>query len=459
VKIPENRTISTVTTVEEPELTSGLTPVDVRLVPVLFGSRDIQNALLEIASNGSLPYEKLFGYHRRLVVSGICKVFEDRGQTKIAIDRAYPAIDELCMVLSELLGKPVFVEPKTANTGKIDQGKPLAHASIMDFRVILVFVQAKEKIETDSVKERIRDKWPQQVDEAIQRLLNDEVLGRGEGRYLSLCPSISQSFYTYVLKIADVIADPRLMPSEAVARKAAYLQADDGAPRFFGTDLRLRNLMALAVYGPMHVLDLRKITGAYSNGVESPNNAPFGRGDIVRVWQTKEGTAVGLDQQYPLYLPLHRFLVKLAEIYPLALHIPKHGIPEPPPRQAWSGERLALFGSAMPTSILICLCLPSHWTFEAICCEVATGFYREVIKKRIRRLEDEGVIQGSRPRGPGFGPRLLSLADTCPAREELQALIDAVPIAWPDLGERVQAAMDGIPDKTKEYFRRRALWD
>ena len=111
----------------------------------------------------------------------------------------------------------------------------------------------------------------------------------------------------------------------------------------------------------------------------------------------------------------------------------------------------------MPTSILICLCLPSHWTFEAICCEVATGFYREVIKKRIRRLEDEGVLQGSRPRGPGFGPRLLSLSDTCPAREELQALIDAVPIVWPDLGERVQAEMNGIPDKTKEYFRRRGF--
>ena len=101
---------------------------------------------------------------------------------------------------------------------------------------------------------------------------------------------------------------------------------------------------------------------------------------------------------------------------------------------------------------------PSHWTFEAICCEVATGFYREVIKKRIRRLEDEGILQGRRPREPGFGPRLLSLSDTCPAREELQALIDTVPIAWPDLGDRVQAAMDGLPDKTKEYFRRRGLF-
>lgn len=67
-----------------------------------------------------------------------------------------------------------------------------------------------------------------------------------------------------------------------------------------------------------------------------------------------------------------------------------------------------------------------------------------VVKKAIRRLEAEGVLEGSRPRGPGFGPRLLRIAAGFPARDELQALIDAIPVAWPDLGDRIAAAFDGL---------------
>ena len=73
-------------------------------------------------------------------------------------------------------------------------------------------------------------------------------------------------------------------------------------------------------------------------------------------------------------------------------------------------------------------------------------------------LEDEGVLEGSRPRGPGFGPRLLRLAEGCPAREELEALIDSAATVWDDLGRRVRAAFDDdIPAKTKIYFGKRGL--
>ncbi len=90
------------------------------------------------------------------------------------------------------------------------------------------------------------------------------------------------------------------------------------------------------------------------------------------------------------------------------------------------------------------------WTFEAICCESPgcrdpNSNKRMVTKNVIRRLEDEGVLAGSRPRGPGFDPRLLRLAETRPACEELQALIEA--------------EFAALPGKTKEYFRRRGLWD
>ena len=145
------------------------------------------------------------------------------------------------------------------------------------------------------------------------------------------------------------------------------------------------------------------------------------------------------------------------QVYPLPPHVPKYERPEPPPHQAWNGDRLALLGSSLPTSVLMSLA-GRGWTFEAVCCAVAVGDDRVVVKKTIRRLEAEGVLEGSRPRGPGFGPRLLRIADAFPAREELQALIDAVPVAWADLGDRLERAFDHIPEKTKVYFRRRWLW-
>ena len=405
----------------EEAVPSGLTLADVRTEPILFGSEEYQNALLEIAQNGSTPYLETAD-HLRLIKSCICKVIDDDSGDLIQIDPACPALNKLTAVLSDLLGQPIFIESTVDGSGKIDVEKPLAPKSVVDFRVILVFVQANEALDIYSVRQRIKDKWAIQFDESILRLIHDGILVRGEGQCFKLSERIQPSFSTLILRIAEFLADPRLVPSNASARAASFVQAVDGAPRFFGPDLRLRNLMALAVYGPMQMHDLRRITGTYKQVVEGRDNAIFGRGNKVRVWETDDGMAVGLDEQYPLHLPLRRFLQKLAEIYPLGPHLPKHRIPDPPPHQAWSGERLALFGSTLPTSILICLCLPSHWTFEAICSEVATGFYREVVMKTIRRLEEEGVLQGSRPRDPGFGPRLLSLADTCPAKENSRRL-------------------------------------
>ena len=90
-------------------------------------------------------------------------------------------------------------------------------------------------------------------------------------------------------------------------------------------------------------------------------------GGQVRVWETPEGTAVELDGAYPLALPLRRLLVRLAEVYPLP-HVPRIKRPDPPPPLAWAGDRLALFGSAYPTKILMRLA-GRGWTFEAVCCE------------------------------------------------------------------------------------------
>jgi hypothetical protein len=231
----------------------------------------------------------------------------------------------------------------------------------------------------------------------------------------------------------------------------------------FGTDARLRHLMILAVHGPMLYSDLRKVTGAFHMHDEDDSAAPFGRGAQVRMWKTPAGRAVMLDEAYPLARPLHRLLVRLAELYPIPNRVPAFERPDLPPPQAWSGDRLALFGSPIPTKILLTLA-GRGWTFEAICCESQSGTRdrnankRVLVKKVIRRLEEEGLLVGSRPRGPGFGPRLLSISEEFGARDELQAVIDAAVVAWPDLGERVEAEFQALPAKTKEYFRRRGLW-
>jgi len=51
----------------------------------------------------------------------------------------------------------------------------------------------------------------------------------------------------------------------------------------------------------------------------------------------------------------------------------------------------------------------------------------------------------------------LRIAEEFAARDGLQAVIDAMVVAWPDVGERVEAEFDALPAKMKEYFRRRGL--
>ena len=342
-------------------------------------------------------------------------------------------------------------------SGTINPKTPLAHKVATAFPVLLTVLRSEEPLDEETIRRRIPYFWPSSVTRNLDSFVRDGVFVGGEGRRFRPA-ALPKSLKPFVLRLADLIDDPRLAPSEASgARTESFEQNADGAPRLFGTDVRLRNLMALAVHDPMLHSDLRRITGTWHLRLESRDAAPFGRGSVVRVWDTSDGEAVMLDTAYPLYLPLQRLLVKLAEIYPLPAHVPEFGRPDPPPPQAWNGDRLALFGSPLPTAVLMSLC-DRGWTFEAICCEVATGYDRVVVKKTTRRLEQEGVLEGSRPRGPGFGPRLLSLAKTCPARDELQALIDAAIEVWPDIGDRVRLAFKGLPDKTKVYFRKRGLW-
>ena len=76
----------------------------------------------------------------------------------------------------------IVVKLQANGTGKVDRQRPLVHSSIMDFRVLLVFIQANEAIDSETLRRRIPDKWSQQIDEAVQRLINDGVLVGGRAR-------------------------------------------------------------------------------------------------------------------------------------------------------------------------------------------------------------------------------------------------------------------------------------
>lgn len=85
--------------------------------------------------------------------------------------------------------------------------------------------------------------------------------------------------------------------------RSAFSSASDSAPRLFESAVRLRNLMALAKYGAMDVKDIRRVTGVGHLKRDPLEHAPFGHGEIVRIWQTADGTAAALDPSRPAAAP------------------------------------------------------------------------------------------------------------------------------------------------------------
>ena len=302
--------------------------------------------------------------------------------------------------------------------------------------------------------------WRSAIDDAIERLerlrfvqVNDVV---------TLDATVPSAYLRFVEKIWQHFEGKHaLYPpfrDTVVERPWAFRSNSDDAARLFGTDLRLRNLMALAKYGPMRMLDLRRIVGNERPHDESYDEAQFGRAGIVRVWGEGQSRSAMLDPGYPVASPLRRLLVALKRVYPLPPDLPGREqpvLPEPN-NEPWVGDRLALFGTPVPTYILTSIGVMG-WTFEALCCEISGGHYRKVVKKSMKRLEDEGVLQGDRPRRPGMDVRVVTVADDFPARDELMDLLKACVEAWPAIGASVNAAMNALTPKTKAHLKKRGL--
>jgi hypothetical protein len=428
-----------------------------RLMPVLFEQPKHQELLLEVARRGTVQVGGPNAYHKALVKAGILIEKRDPPQSAHAVvtmNANYPALPELLTFLSDLAGEDFPLVQKAA---PVHPERPLGHKGPLPFRVFLTLAQASKPLTELTIRRRVNGEWAQRIKKCLDYLVADGALVEGEGGQYDFAPSVPESFKTLVLRLAEVIADPLFEKLEVSGpRPRAFEPAEDGAPLLFATDLRLRNFMALAVHGPLLYRELRRITGAQHLNDEGWRNAPFGRGGVVRTWETEEGQAVALDEAHPLYPPLLRLLLRMAELYPLPPFKPRFEAPVAPPPAPWVGDKQAFFGSPIRTSIMFSMGVYG-WTFESLCCHIA-GPRRENVKHSMRKIEAQGVIAGDRPRKSGANIRFMRIPPSFGARVELEELLTEGARIW-GYDKTVNAALIlNVTPKTKAHMVRRRMW-
>lgn len=388
---------------------------------------------------------------RRLVRSGLVRLHES--PFAVSLHTGHPAYHELRALLADLTGMSGVPACPLAEAPEIDTRMPLAQCGHYDFRVLALLLQSEDGLDATTLASAIPDAWPSGLRETLERLVGDSLLIKNSNRYL-LDPGLPQTYLDLIARLAEHLKI--VLPPNVRCRPAAFMSASDGAPRLFGTDTRLRHLIALAENGPMYELDLRRSIGDNAKEV-GRDFARFGRGDVTLHWGEGKERAVMLDPEYPLALHLRRLLKKLAQTYSVPPPIKRYGTPVPPDEiESWIGDRLALFGGHVPTSVLLPIGVLG-WTFEALCVKMATGYDRVVVKKAVKRMEQEGLLQGDRPRRPGMDVRVLSISEKFPAKVELEALLRAYVRAWPQVERQVESRLASFAPKTKAHLRKRGL--
>ncbi len=299
------------------------------------------------------------------------------------------------------------------------------------------------------------DQRPPAVESAIARLVADGVLVE-EAYDIRYAGDVPPEYLDLVRKVDSVLTGDTADEHVAKRRKMAFERADDGAPRLFESDARLRNLMALAIHGPLYAADIAIIVGSKKTRPEDRNYAPFGRGGVVATCETSVGLAACLDPNHPVALEFRALLIALEKIYPLPR--PENELPLPPVPVfgPWNGDKTALFGFPIPTGILFTIGTLG-WTFESLCVTALVGRYRENVKKVLRNLEDEGILASDRPRRPGFDVRVVRLDETFPAKAELETVLRRCVVVWPEYATLTHTSLAGMPAKTLVHLQNRGI--
>jgi len=379
----------------------------------------------------------------------------------LCLDIRHPKIVLIKQTLEDLAGHVLTDSPWSHTERARGRRTPRVCIAVRNIFVLRVFIETGLPLSLNAVIARISHMTPRSVKYVVGLLHSDGLLTKREGEGYTISARVPLSYLQLVTELAEEasVKDKRFdVPSVPTGRaeRGGYTSASDGAPRLFIGDNRLRNLMALAKYGPLTQRELTDVTGVFRNMNESRNVAQFTRSDVVRVWETERGLAAMLDPAYPVALPLYKLLRRLEQQYPVGAFIRRGEPLSPPQPEPWAGDRLALFGSPIPTGILYTIGVLG-WTFEGLCCQAVTGYDRVVIKKSLKRLEADGILQGNRDRKPGFNVRVVTIADDFPAKAELMELLQACMRNWPDLAERIKSAYDTLPARTKEHLKRRRL--
>jgi hypothetical protein len=379
-----------------------------------------------------------------------------------ALDPRHPAFASLSAVLAELSGdSPARADlPTNLPPHKLRVVSALGHQDGYSFRIVLQVVAGGKPLTTATLWRRLPDVPNQLFHPHLKRLIRDDVLREKPKGTVSLAPSVPPALLGS--SSGRPPRTPRKNRALGIARRwkdcdPSAGSAQDGAPRIFGADARLRHLMTLAKYGAMGTDELRRVAGIWVRR-EGSRFAPFGRGGVVRVWKTAEGPAIGLDPDYPLAGPMRDLLLALERVYPVPEFRREWEAPEPE-RRRWIGDRHALFGNVAQTTILTSIGVHG-WTFEVLCMEMIAQ-NRVVVHKVVRRLEDEGILQGDRSRGSGFNVRVLTIANAFPAKAELEALLRAYVEAWPATVVAVRRGFERIAEQRprgKAHLVRRGLW-
>jgi hypothetical protein len=433
------------------------------MTPVIFGTPIDQALLLEIYENGQVRHTSRRYVSNLLLRSGLIESAGAGRRRYLVIAGRHPALAELYAVLAALSRRPrgfpeAVADPKSGYC--VDLYHPLAHQDPLWFRAALQLVRREEPVTLDALRTVMSDATPAKLRATLRRLVDAGVaVGAGEG--VQLGEDVPAAFRDLVLRLGRALEprDPRLAVSVVAPppRPTAFQRAKDGAPRLFGTDVRLRNLMGLARHGALYLDELRQLSGVSGLRAEAADYAPFGRGGVVRSWKTPHGVAAELDPGFPLYLPLRRLLLKLEERYPLAPLVRDRQRPvSPPGATGWAGDKMSLFGGALATSILMSIGSVG-WTFEGLCVAVAGGYDRVVVKKALKTLHDEGVLESDRRARPGFDVKVAQIAETFPARDELGHLLRWAVSIWPEFGERSRFALKHLRPRTRQQLRRRGL--
>jgi hypothetical protein len=428
--------------------------------PILFGLPADQRLLIEIYQRGQCWKPSATYLPTAFVRSGLIVLAQSGRQTFMLLAPQHPSYDLLLNVLASMSGtrgEPPKLSPTRGSEYRIDTACPLAHRHPLHFRILLQVARA-ESIRSEALRGLLPDAYPERLRGVVDELIGLGVLESRSGR-LHFARNVPPDYKALIRSLGDVLAKRDELLAAPVTqreRPKALQRAADGAPRLFGTDVRLRNLMALAKHGPIYLSDLQRIAGSYVFSAEREQAAPFGRAHLVRTWEGTHGTAYGLDLSFPLAFPLRRLLLKLEQAYPLPALRRVRPHPEPPPPQPWDGDRLALFGGAVATSILFTLGA-QDWTFQALCVATAAGHYRNVVEDGFATLLHEGVLEADRPSRPGFDVRIVKIAETFVAKDELRNLLRIATLVWPDTADRVRWAIERLSSRTRKQLLARGF--